>query len=1106
MPKLASLLILISLLAEKSLEAQSPRLPFKRLSIEDGLSQGTVNCILQDSTGFLWLGTQDGLNRYDGYGFEVYKKDPTDPASLPASWIEALVESDSGDLWIGTQGGLARWRRAIGAFERFRHDSEDPASLPADSVRALHVDRDGSLWIGTFQSGLARLDPVTGSVERFRHDPEDPASLSDDRVRALYQDRAGHLWVGTLGGLDRLDREGRSFTVFRHRPDDPSSLSDDRVFAILEDTEGTLWVGTEGGLNRSREPGPGFVRYRHDPDDPASLADDWVTGLLEDRAGRLWIATDGGFHRRHPEGDTFERYRHDARDPLSLSNDRLLALFEDRAGLIWIGTQGGGTSRYNPASEGFVHYRADTAGGGGLSSNSVFAFSEDPEGQLWIGTLGGGLDIRTADGFRNLRHNPADPGSLGDDKVSALLHDRAGTLWVGTFGSGLSRRDRGSETFQHYRSGPVVPGTLSDNVVTSLHEDRDGVLWVGTQRGGLNYLHRDPVKNIAAESFRHLRHDPENPESLGEDQITSFAEDEEALWIGTFGGGLDRLEPDPRPADGSGSSIFRHFRHNSENSASLSSDTVFALHYDAAGNLWVGTQVGLNRLVSLEDSRFEHYFERDGLPNDVIWGIESDGDGRLWISTNNGLARFDPQTETFKKYTASHGLQSNEFNFGAHFRSASGELFFGGVNGFNAFYPDRIETNSTAPPVVVTAFSKRNQPARFDRPVFDVDAVTLDYRDYFFDIEFAALDFTAPAENRYRYKLEGFDTQWIDIGHRRRVSFSNLDSGSYVLRLQGSNNDGVWNEEGVSLAITVEPPPWQTWWAYMIYALSLGTALGAFVFFQDRRLERERGRLREKAQHLREREHLVSEIERKNAELERFTYTASHDLRTPLVTIKGFLGLLAKDVRQGDAESIRKDIGEIGEAADRMSTLLDDLLEFARLGRQITQTDLVSLGQLATEAQELLDGLIAARGVEVEISPELPVVIGDRLRLLSVFQNLLENAVKYMGGQQTPRVEVGVRQGDGEPVAYVRDNGIGIEPRYLEKVFGLFERLDAADAGTGLGLALTRRIIEAHGGRIWAESEGLGHGSTFCFVLHQQPGPEAVGEGSEELASEPVPA
>ncbi len=372
--------------------------------------------------------------------------------------------------------------------------------------------------------------------------------------------------------------------------------------------------------------------------------------------------------------------------------------------------------------------------------------------------------------------------------------------------------------------------------------------------------------------------------------------------------------------------------------------------------------------------------------------------------------------------------------------------------------------------------------------MFDAREIELDHRDYFFDLEFAALDYAAPAKNRYRYKLEGFDDDWVDIGHRRRVTFTNLDPGRYLLRVRGSNNDGVWNEDGAALRIHVAPPPWATWWAWTLYVLAIAGLAGGFVHSQRREVARERAIARreraqaeERARLLGEREELIAELEDKNAELESFNYTVSHDLKNPLITIKNFLGLLRKDLAAGNEKRLEHDLERIGAAADRMYALLNELLELSRVGRQRSPFEEVDLSTVAREALAQIDGQVDQRSAKVEIA-RLPVVVGDRLRLLQLYQNLIANGVKYMGDQSSPRVEVGVR-GAPDRVLYVRDNGIGIDPAYHQKVFGLFERLDAADEGTGIGLALVKRIVEMHGGRVWVESEGLGQGSTFCFTL-----------------------
>ncbi len=1106
---------------------------FEHLSIEQGLSQSVVNCMLQDRAGFLWFGTQAGLNRYNGYEFEVFRHDADDPESLAHDWILDLAEGPAGDLWIGTEGGgLARWQRATGTFTGYRHDPHDPLSLSSDRVVDLVWDRAGSLWIGTFDGGLDRYDPATGSFEHFRHDRSDPRSLADDQVRAVYQDTQGRLWLGTWSGLDLYDPESRTFSHFRHDPEDPGSLSDDRVRAIVEDAQGRLWVGTHAGLNRfdlqAGVPRDTVERFFHDPADPDSLSHDWVRSLFADSDGRLWVGTDGGLNLWQEASQSFAGYRHELADPRSLGGDQVIAILQDSSGVLLVASAGRGLSLWNPGTWSFPLYVSGEAG----ASNTVFAVSEDAAGGLWIGTFDGLERLDRATGRRTrYTHDPRSAASLSDDRVTALLHDRDGVLWIGTVGGGLNRflgdppgrpgfgapqgRRFLDDGFARYQHDPGRADSLGADAISTLFEDAQGRLWIGTIGGGLALHQGDGA-------FRSFRHDPEDPASLGNERIFSLAEDSEGrLWLATDGGGLNRFHPLTE--------AFLRLEHDPSEAGSLSSNELLAVHVDPAGRLWVGTKgQGLDRLERVDEATgraaFVNYSRADGLPDEQILGIRSDASGALWLATNNGLSRLDPETGRFKNYDLSHGLQSNEFNVGAHFSSPRGELFFGGVGGLNAFFPERIEATRHVPPVVLTSVTKIHQPVRFDRPLFDVTELDLGYRDYAVSLEFAVLDYTAPERNRYRYQLEGFEDSWIDNGRRRWVSFTNLDPGRYLLRVQGASSAGVWNEQGAQVSITVAPPPWRTWWAYALYALGLVALAGvaAVIYSQHQEAVRERAvaghereRVRERERLIEERERLVEEREKlhaeladsnaelasKNAELERFNYTVTHDLKSPLVTIKGFLGMLERDIGKDDRERVEHDIRRVNSAADKMQRLLNELLELSRAGDATRMTqEQVPLSDLAHEALELIEGLARERGVAVEVETELPVVTGDPMRLLQVYQNLLANAVKYLGDQGSPRIEVGMRPG-GEQVFFVRDNGRGIDPRFHLKVFELFERLEAAEEGSGVGLAVVKRIVELHGGRVWVESEGEGHGSTFCFTLGSAP----IKDGGEMPVGEKVP-
>ena len=812
---------------------QGQNVRFRHLSVEHGLSQEAVHAVLQDSRGLLWFGTQDGLNRYDGYDITVFNLNPQDPASLSNGWIWCLFEDSQGNLWIGTDGGgLNRFLPRQQAFERFVSDPSDPYSLSHDSIRVIYEDGAGMLWIGTDGGGLNRLDPSTRRFTRFAHDPSNPASLSNDRVRTITEDASGALWVGTDGGgINIFDSANDSFLHLRHDDGVPQSLSDDRVRVIRETADGAIWVGTyESGLDRFDSATGRFTHFVHVADDRRSLADDRVRDLFQDSMGTLWVATDGGLSTWVPETRSFVQHAHDALDPTSLSDDRVNAVIEDRGGVLWVGTYNG-VNKWNLAMGAIALYTADPERANGLDSDVITAFTEDSQGRVWIGTYGGGLSRLdpSSDRMTSFRHDPDDPDSLGDDRVMALYTDGDNRLWIGTRDDGLDLLDPVTGRFTHYRHDPEDPQSLSWNGVTAITGDRFGTIWVGTYRGGLNRF--DP----ATGGFVHYRHDPDNPTGLGSDSVLALHEDETgALWIGTDGAGLSRY--DRR------SGTFSHYRHDPADPTSLSSDTAWAIHQDRLGGFWIGTQGGGLNYWDPSDRRahtptFRRYQRADGLPSSVVYGVLEDDQDNLWLSTSRGLTRLNPATGHVKNYDITHGLQGNDFSFGAQFRSRDRRMFFGGSNGFNVFHPDRVRDNEHAPPVILTEFLKFNKVVPLEGP--EAAPIRLTYRDSVIGFEFAALDFTAPERNQYRYRLEGFDDAWNEVGDQRRVTYTNLASGEYTLRVQAANNDGLWNEEGLALALVVGAPPWRTWWAILLYVLCAAGAVLAIVRRQMNKLERQ---------------------------------------------------------------------------------------------------------------------------------------------------------------------------------------------------------------------------------------------------------------------------
>lgn len=780
---------------------------FTHLTSADGLSHNEVFSILQDDYGFMWFGTQDGLNRYDGYTITTYRHHRADPQSLTANTVFALFQDRAGTLWVGTSMGLDSLVRPGEQFVHYATIGEE--------VRAIYEDAAGILWIGTSSAGLWSYDRTTGQFFQYMPDPADPQSLGDDSITAIFEDSSGTLWIATAGGgLDALGggaaraSGGGSFIHYRHDPQDPHSLSYDYVTAIYEDHLGVLWVGTvseyepqNGGLNAFDRTTGQFTRYQHDSDDRHSLSNNQVRTIYEDRSGNLWVGTDDGLNALDRTTGTFVHCYHDPLDSRSLSNNNIVTIYEDRSGLLWIGTNGGGLNKYAPSMDKFVRYQHDPLDPDTLSDAPVAAVLEDRRGDLWVGTHGAGLDRldhRTGQ-FLHYTHDPDDPTSLSNDFVRALCEDTDGILWVGTI-VGLDRFDPATGQFQHYVHDPDDLSSLNPGGVKAIVEDHTGALWIGLEEpGGLDKLDR------TTGSFTHFEYDPERPEGfINTYGVRAIYEDKVGdLWLGTYNGlvHFDRA-----------SETFTQYRPDPDDPYSLSHDFVWSICEEPAGILWAGTSGGLNRRDP-STGQFTVYTVEDGLAGDDVVGILADAAGELWIGTDGGgLSRFDPWTGVFRNYGVRDGLTSKAISLAACYQSKKGQMFFGTANGVNAFYPAAVKDNDYIPPVVLTAFKVFDQAVALASALPETKEVTLSYQDNFISFEFAALDYTDPARNQYAYQLEGFDRSWAYCGSRRFVSYTNLPPGTYTFRVKGSNNDGVWNEAGQALRITITPPFWATWW------------------------------------------------------------------------------------------------------------------------------------------------------------------------------------------------------------------------------------------------------------------------------------------------------
>ena len=875
------------------------RIEFRQLTIEDGLSQSTINCIVQDSRGFMWFGTQDGLNRYDGYEFRVYEHDPGDPHSLSANWIQHCHRDQQDRLWFVTEDAvLHRYDPGLDRFDRYPLDVKDPHRQGAANIRIVYGDSAGHLWIGTYGDGLIEYDPGVDQVIYYRDELDDPTQTGDDdnKVYTVYEDRAGTLWFGTGEGLVRYEPLGAGFVRYAYQSrdsqtSDPDALRSPYATTIYEDSAGRFWIGTTyGGLHElDRETGR-FTAYPYSAAEPNTFSGNSVRTVLEDREGGLWVASIEvksdrtyerlGLERLDLETGRIVRFAANPDAPCSLSHDAVLRMYEDRQGILWFHTFAGGIDRYDHQTGCFTHHQHDPDNPRTLSDDSISALYEDDAGGMWLGTGAGGISFYHPTWTRfpsySVGAGPAERESndlvlrfhAPEEAIDAGGH--AQQLWLST-GAGLNRWDREIGRFTFYEIDPEIPDILT----YAMYQDDAGILWLGTGLGlyraapgaggalrftlvlprtapgigivsaivpdpegghlwlGLARLGLALFDLETGEIVRTYEPDPSDPNSLGDSVIGGmFPGQGDTIWIATDSG-LDHFDP--------ATETFTHYWNDPDNPESLGDARIFWVYQEQSGVVWAGTNGdGLQRLDP-STGTWTHYREEDGLPNDVVYAILPErvagSDAYLWLSTNNGLSRFDPNAATFRNYTYLDGLQSNEFNWQAAYVAPDGEMFFGGVAGLNAFHPDQVWSDPHAPRVYITGLLLANEPAAvgsdavLQSSVEVAESARLSHRDRVVSFEFAGLYYAMPERVQYEYMLEGFDDDWIPAGKRRFVTYTALPPRDYIFRVKAANADGIWNETGSALSISVMPPVWATWWFRgLAVVLLVGVVVAGYGF------------------------------------------------------------------------------------------------------------------------------------------------------------------------------------------------------------------------------------------------------------------------------------
>ncbi|MEM1263333.1 MAG: two-component regulator propeller domain-containing protein [Pseudomonadota bacterium] len=772
---------------------------FRHVGREDGLSQAYVNDIVQDRQGFLWFATQEGLNRFDGYRFRVYTHGADDAGTLGADLIRSLAVDATGTVWVGTDGGgIAQYDSVSDRFVSYRHRPGEITSLSDDRVRVLEVAPDAAIWAGTDQNGLNRLDPTTGVVTRF--------ALGDSvGVYAVEFTPDGRVWVGSTNGL---------FLVDPNKPTAPESFdvlpksAAPTIRALWLDSDGTLWIGTaENGLVRRTVDGS-IDQVSAAGDVDRRLSDATVNAIRRLSDGALWVGTENGLDLVDSETLQVTSYGKTVGQVYGLRDNNIQSIFEDEAGLLWVGTFRG-ASYWDTLTAAMERHTAKPAVPLALPTNNINSFAEDSFGRIWVATRDRGVIVfdEQAQTFSSLETVVASE-ALAGEFATTIRADQRGEIWVGTRRSGLFRvqlRDNTVRAYQHSESAD----SLSGNAISAVHETDDGRLWVAAFDSGLNRF------DVESASFERFVHASDDANSLSSNRILVIAPgSDNKLWLGHWRFGVDHLDTETGDVD--------RITEGTE----LANSLVQFLHEDSRGDLWIGTASdGLFRwsaeMRTAGMRQFEQFTERSGLPSATIYSGVADRNGNFWLGTGNGLTRFDPKAMTFENYDTSHGLLSNEFTFGAAFRSREGKLYFGGNAGFNTFFPEQIRGNAHPPKLAITAIRKQNQPLPLAPLLAATEPLLLTHRDYLLEFEVAGLDFAAPERNRYRFRLDGLDDDWIDVGDKRSITYTNLEPGPYTFRAQAANNYGVWSRVEATLPFVVQPAPWATWWAYCIYAMAI---------------------------------------------------------------------------------------------------------------------------------------------------------------------------------------------------------------------------------------------------------------------------------------------
>jgi len=1028
---------------------QQNEIKFDNLTIEHGLSQSVVESIVQDCIGFMWFGTQDGLNMYDGYKFTVYKNETDNTDSLCNNFIICLFEDSEKNLWIGTKNGLSRYNREKNCFINYKNIPGNKASLANNEIRAIHEDSNGELWIGTYGGGLHKFDSSKEKFSRFTIKEKSTEDKNRNRINAIHEDKKNNIFfTGTWrAGLYTFDRQNLKWDKIGFA--DSENADDIRINSITQDADGKIILSTNSGLYILNLTERTVTQLQHNPEDPFSLSNDLVSFSYIDSKNNLWIATrEGGLNLLDTNRNAFIHFRHKKENSKSISNNSITKIFEDRSGIIWIGTYGGGVNKLINQCKKIQHFNFQNDSDNCVSSDKIYCFLEDEDDNLWIGTWDKGLNFfeKKTNKFKCYRSEPGDINSISNDTITGIVKDKNNDLWIGTSGGGLNKFDRRENKFIRFCHDPLDKNSLSHDTIFTIAIDSNDVLWIGTGGGGLDRY------DIKLNKFSNYRGIDKN--SISSNRVrTIFIDRNNIKWIGTDNSGLDRFDEK--------NNTFQNYSNKANDNSSLSSNNILSIYEDSLGSLWVGTiDGGLNKFIS-EKNSFKRYNARNGLPNNSVNGILEDEHENLWVSTNYGISKFNIRKEVFRNYDEKDGLQSNEFNQSACIKLKDGSLIFGGINGFNIFHPDGIHDNQFIPPVVISDFKIFNKSinvldknSKLKKPIFIEDYLDLSYRDSVISFEISVLDFNVPEKNRYAYKLEGFDRNWVYSGDRRYVTYTNLNPGNYVFRVKGSNNDLVWNEEGTSIGINISPPFWKTGWFKIMGALAAAGAGNAIYRSKLNKIKKEKKAQEEFTRKL---------IEFQENDRKKIAGELHDNIGHYLLITKNKLLLGEKKI--DDKEFLKNNISEMSEI---LSETLKDVRE---MSYTLHPYQLERLG-ISKAIKSIADRAAKSSGITFTTNvDDIDKILNKdaEINLYRIIQECINNIIKHSNAAEAI---LNIIKSDRNISVLISDNGSGFD----------LNNLRSEKISPGYGLQGMKERTKLFNGQLKLESE-IGVGTSITITI-----------------------